>query len=65
MNQRTHEFLELFSNYENNDIREWFGDIFCEFINELNETDLSEKTLDNLNGIFEKDMRIFFEKVSK
>lgn len=65
MNQRTHEFLELFSKYDNNDIEEWFGDIFCEFINELNETDLSEKTLDNLNGIFKKDMKIFFEKISK
>ena len=65
MSQKTHEFLELFLNYENDDVRQWFGDVFCEFINELNEADLSERTLNNLNGIFEKDMRIFFEKVSK
>lgn len=65
MNQKTHEFLELFLNYENDDVRQWFGDVFCEFINKLNEVDLSERTLNNLNGIFEKDMRIFFEKVSK
>lgn len=66
MNERTHNFLKLklFENCDNDSIEIIFADIFCEFINELNESDLSEKTLDNLNGIFEKDMKIFFEKSS-
>lgn len=63
MNEKTHEFLEKFKDYENEDIREFFGDAFSEFINELNEVDLSEKTLEHLNGIFEKDMKRFFEKL--
>lgn len=63
MNIKTQEFLEKFKDYEPEDIREYFGDIFCEFINELNEVDLSEETLDHLNGIFEKDMKMFFKKL--
>lgn len=63
MNEKTHEFLEKFKDYENEDIREFFGDAFSEFINELNEVDLSEKTLEHLNGIFEKDMKRFFKKL--
>lgn len=63
MNIKTQEFLEKFKDYEPDDIREYFRDIFCEFINELNEVDLSEETLEHLNGIFEKDMKIFFEKL--
>ena len=63
MNERTHEFLEKIENYEPEDIREAFGDVFCEFINELNEVDLSEQTLEHLNEIFEKDMKMFFEKL--
>ena len=61
MNEKTHEFLEQFADYENDSIENVFGDAFSEFINELNEVDLSEKTLEHLNGIFEKDMRIFFK----
>ena len=63
MNEKTHEFLGKFKDYEPEDIRECFGDIFCEFINELNEVDLSEQTLEHLNEIFEKDMEMFFEKL--
>lgn len=63
MNEKTHEFLEKFKDYENEDIRQFFGDAFSEFINELNEVDLSEKTLEHLNGIFEKDMKRFFKKL--
>lgn len=63
MNEKTHEFLEKFKDYENEDIREFFGDAFSEFINELNEVDLSEKTLEHLNEIFEKDMKRFFKKL--
>ncbi len=54
--------------YENSkiyDMREYFEDIFCEFINELKRTDLSERTLRELNDIFEKDRNIFFEKLDK
>ena len=36
-----------------------------QIINELNDVDLSEKTLEHLNGIFEKDMRIFFKNIEK
>lgn len=62
MNDKTEEFLEQFSEFENDSIEVTFGDIFSEFINELNEVDLSDKTLEHLNGIFEKDMKIFFKK---
>lgn len=65
MNEKTKEFLEKFKDCESEDIREYFGDIFCEFINELNEVDLSEETLDHLNGIFEKDMNMFFKLIEK
>ena len=65
MNEKTHEFLEQFSEYENDSIEVNFGDAFSEFINELNDVDLSEKTLEHLNGIFEKDMRIFFKNIEK
>lgn len=61
MKQRTHEFLKKFKDCENSSIECAFGDCFCEFINALNEVDLSEKTLDELNKIFDKDMMIFFE----
>lgn len=63
MKEKTREFLGKFQNYENNDIRVIFGDIFSEFIEILNCADLSEKTLQHLNDIFEKDMNRFFEKV--
>lgn len=60
MNEKTRKFLNQFENYKNNDIENIFGDVFSEFINELNEVDLSENTLEHLNDIFEKDMLIFF-----
>lgn len=65
MNEKTKEFLEKFKDYEPEDIRKYFGDIFTEFINELNNVDLSEKTLEHLNDIFEKDMNNFFEIIKK
>lgn len=65
MNEKTKEFLKKFKDYELEDIREYFGDIFTEFINELNDVDLSEKTLEHLNDIFEKDMNKFFEIIKK
>lgn len=51
--------------FDNNDIKVIFGDIFCEFIEELNNVDLSENTLLYLNGIFEKDMFLFFVETTK
>ena len=63
MNEKAQEFLEQFAELESNDIKVTFGDVFSEFINELNEVDLSEKTLEHLNGIFEKDMKIFFRNI--
>lgn len=65
MNIKTEEFLDMFRDYENNDIENIFGDAFSEFIEILNEVDLSEDTLDNLNGIFEKDMKIFFRNIKE
>lgn len=65
MNKRTKEFLERFKDFDNNDIKVIFGDIFSEFIGVLNDVDLSEKTLIYLNGIFEKDMFLFFDKLIK
>ena len=63
MNKRTKEFLERFKDFDNNDIKVIFGDLFSEFIEEINNIDLSENTLIHLNGIFEKDMIQFFEKI--
>lgn len=60
MNNRTKEFLEQFKDYDNNDIENMFGDTFAEFIELLNGADLSENTLQDLNDIFDKDMKIFF-----
>ena len=65
MNERTHEFLKKIGDYNGNNIAEYFGDIFSEFINELNEVDLSEKTLKHLNDIFDKDMKIFFRELKE
>lgn len=65
MNERTKEFLERFKDFDNNDIKVIFGDTFSEFIELLNDVDLSEKTLIYLNEIFEKDMFLFFEKLIK
>ena len=63
MNEHTKEFLELFKNYSNNDIEVIFSDIFSEFIEELNNADLSKNTLIHLKGIFEKDMIRFFKTI--
>lgn len=65
MNERTKEFLERFKDFDNNDIKVIFGDTFSEFIEVLNDVDLSENTLIHLNGIFEKDMFQFFVQISK
>lgn len=65
MNERTKEFLERFKDFDNNDIKVIFGDTFSEFIELLNDVDLSEKTLIYLNEIFEKDMFLFFVQISK
>lgn len=56
--ERLHDFLC----YE---IDESFQDVFTEFIHELSQVDLSKKTLDNLYELFIKDMKMYFEKVSK
>lgn len=61
MKEATHQFLERFKDYENNSVEVYFGDAFAEFVEILNECDLSEETLDNLNGIFQKDMKVFFK----
>ena len=65
MNIRTEEFLDMFRDCENNDIKNIFGDAFSEFIEILNGVDLSEDTLDDLNGIFKKDMKIFFKNIKE
>lgn len=59
MNQRTKEFLEKFKEYPNDSIEVAFTDSFSEFIEILNSCDLSEKTLEYLNDIFEKDLKRF------
>ena len=55
----------MFSTFNNNDERVIFGDIFSEFIDELNLVDLSKETLEHLNDIFEKDMKLFFKELDK
>ncbi len=56
--ERLHDFLC----YE---IDDRFQDVFTEFIHELSQVDLSEKTINNLYQLFIKDMNMYFEKVSK
>ena len=62
---KTMEFLSYFKIYENNAIEPKFGDIFSEFIESLNDVDLSDDTLDHLTELFKKDMKIFFEELEK
>ena len=65
MTNKTKEFLEMFSTFNNEDKRVIFADVFSEFIEELNLVDLSKETLQHLNDIFEKDMKLFFKKLDK
>lgn len=65
MRRETHEFLDMFSTFNNNDERVIFGDCFSEFIECLNNCDLSNDTLVQLNGIFIKDMKRYFELKKK
>lgn len=58
---KTMEFLSYFKIYESDDIKTKFGDIFSEFIHYLNDADLSDETLNHLNELFIKDMKMFFE----
>lgn len=60
MTNRTRDFLDKFKNFENKSLEVKFADTFSEFIECLSQVDLSDDTLDNLIGIFEKDMKIFF-----
>lgn len=61
MKERTRKFLEQFTKLNNEDFRVSFGDIFTEFIDILNNLDLSDKTLLYINEIFNKDMHLFFK----
>lgn len=65
MTNKTKEFLEMFSTFNNEDKRVIFADVFSEFIEELNLVDLSKETLQHLNDIFEKDMKLFFKELDK
>lgn len=56
--ERLHEFYEIVIKDSKYDT---FTDAFGEFIHELNCTDLSEKTLQNLYDLFIKDMKIYFD----
>lgn len=60
MKERTRKFLEQFTKLNNEDFRVSFGDIFTEFIDILNNLDLSDKTLLYINELFNKDMQLFF-----
>ena len=55
----------MFSTFNNEDKRVIFADVFSEFIEELNLVDLSKETLQHLNDIFEKDMKLFFKELDK
>lgn len=63
MKERTRKFLEQFTNLNNEDFKVSFGDIFTEFIEILNNLDLSDKTLLYINELFNKDMQLFFIKM--
>lgn len=62
LHYKTEEFLDYFKDMDNNDTRVLFADSFSEFIQILNDTDLSSNTLELLNDIFMKDMKMFFNK---
>lgn len=47
------------------DTQDTFLDIFSEFIGCLNEVDLSDKTMNWLNDIFEKDAKMLFRKLGE
>ena len=65
LDERTHEFLSKFKDFDNNSTEVIFADCFSEFIEILNQSDLSESTLNHLNDVFSKDMNMFFEGVKK
>lgn len=65
LSERTHEFLFKFKDFDNNSIEVIFADCFSEFIEILNQSDLSESTLNHLNDVFSKDMNMFFKGVKK
>lgn len=56
---------EMFHNLNEEAIKDikkdTFADAFTEFITELDDVDLSEKTKQHLYDIFIKDMNIYFE----
>lgn len=56
--ERLHDFLCY-------GVDESFQDIFTEFIHELNQVDLSKKTIDYLYELFIKDMKMYFERKVK
>lgn len=47
------------------EINEWFDDVFSEFIEILNQTDLSQRTIVYLEDIFEKDKKYFIKSIAK
>ena len=65
LNEITHEFLSKFKDFDNHSIEVIFADCFSEFIEILNQSDLSESTLNHLNDVFSKDMNMFFKGVKK
>lgn len=60
MDIRTREFIKYFKEMDSKDSRVYFGNAFSEFIECLNRVDLSNDTLQQLNAIFMKDMKMFF-----
>ena len=54
-------FYNLNNEAEKDNKKDTFVDAFTEFITELDDVDLSEKTKQHLYDIFIKDMNIYFE----
>lgn len=61
MDIMTREFIKYFKEMDSKDPRVYFGNAFSEFIEYLNRADLSNDTLQQLNAIFMKDMKMFFD----
>lgn len=47
----------------NNELKEYFSDSFSEIYECIGETDLSSDTIENLQGVLEKDMKVCIKNI--
>ena len=49
----------------NNNLKEYFSDSFCEIYECIGEVDLSSDTIENLQGVLKKDMKVCINNILK